>query len=92
MGAAIEILVLQALAHQMRGDVEAALVPLGRALVLAEPEGYVRVFLDEGPPMAVLLESLRDRGVSSSYVRRAPHVVRPGTCDVPRSTRTSSSR
>jgi LuxR family maltose regulon positive regulatory protein len=68
MGAAIEMLVLQALAHQMRGNVEAALVPLGRALALTEPEGYVRVFLDEGPPMAALLESLRDRGVSSSYV------------------------
>ena len=68
MGAAIEILVLQALAHQMRRDVEAALVPLRRALALAEPEGYARVFLDEGPPMAVLLESLHDRAVSSSYV------------------------
>jgi LuxR family maltose regulon positive regulatory protein len=69
MGAAIEVLVLQALAHQMRRDVDAALIPLGRALDLAEPEGYVRVFLDEGAPMAALLGSLRDRGVSSSYVR-----------------------
>ena len=68
MGAAIEILLLQALAHQMRRDVEAALIALRRALDLAEPEGYVRVFLDEGPPMAALLTSLRDRGVSSSYV------------------------
>ena len=34
--------------HQMRGDVPAALVPLGRALTLAEPEGYVRIFVDEG--------------------------------------------
>ena len=39
----IEILVLQALAHQMRGDIPAALVPLERALTLAEPEGYVRM-------------------------------------------------
>ncbi len=69
MGAAIEILVLQALAHQVRGDVEAALVALERALALAEPEGYVRVFLDEGPAMAALLESLQGRGVSSAYVR-----------------------
>jgi LuxR family maltose regulon positive regulatory protein len=68
MGGVIEILVLQALAHQVRGDVEAALVPLGRALTLAEPEGYVRVFLDEGRPMAALFESMHDRGVSSSYV------------------------
>ena len=68
MGAAIEILVLQALAHQIRRDIEAALVPLRRALVLAEPEGYVRVFLDGGPPMADLLESLHDRTASSAYV------------------------
>ena len=68
MGLAIEIFVLQALAHQIRGDVEAALVPLARALVLAEPEGYVRAFLDEGPPMATLLESLREGQGSSAYV------------------------
>ena len=69
MGAALEILVLQALAHQIRGDVQAALVPLERALALAEPEGYVRVFLDEGPPMASLLASLHGRDGSSTYVR-----------------------
>ena len=48
----IEILVLQALANQAQGDLVAALVPLERALALAEPEGYVRVFVDEGLPMA----------------------------------------
>jgi LuxR family maltose regulon positive regulatory protein len=57
MGQVIEILVLQALAHQQRGDIPAALVPLSRALTLAEPEGYVRVFVDEGPPIAALLEA-----------------------------------
>jgi LuxR family maltose regulon positive regulatory protein len=56
MGSALEILVLQALACQMRGDIPAALEPLSRALSLAEPEGYVRMFVDEGPPMAHLLE------------------------------------
>ena len=49
-GSVIEILVLQALAHQARGDLPAALAPLQRALTLAEPEGYVRVFVDEGQP------------------------------------------
>ena len=47
-GSVIEILVLQALAHQAQGDIPAALVPLERALTLAEPEGYVRIFVDEG--------------------------------------------
>jgi LuxR family maltose regulon positive regulatory protein len=68
MGVAIEILLLQALADQMRRDAEAARVALRRALDLAEPEGYMRVFLDEGSPMAALLESLHDRAASSAYV------------------------
>ena len=49
-GSLIEILVLQALAHHARGDLPAALKPLQHALALAEPEGYVRMFLDEGQP------------------------------------------
>jgi LuxR family transcriptional regulator, maltose regulon positive regulatory protein len=60
-GSAIEILVLQALAHHVQGDIPAALVPLQQALSLAEPEGYVRIFVDEGPPMAVLLAKLHER-------------------------------
>ena len=59
-GRAIEILIVQALAHQEQGDISAALVPLSRALTLAEPEGYVRIFIDEGPPMAVLLARLHE--------------------------------
>jgi LuxR family maltose regulon positive regulatory protein len=55
MGSVIEILVLQALAHQAQGNIMPALVPLERALTLAEPEGYVRIFVDEGKPMAELL-------------------------------------
>jgi LuxR family maltose regulon positive regulatory protein len=62
MGSVLEILVLQALAHQMQGDIPAALEPLSRALSLAEPEGYVRMFVDEGPPMARLLEVGVKRG------------------------------
>jgi LuxR family maltose regulon positive regulatory protein len=69
-GSVVELLVLQALAHQMQGDIPRALVPLERALTLAEPEGYVRVFVDEGQPMAVLLEAAAVQGIASSYVRR----------------------
>lgn len=61
-GSVIEILLLQALAHEARGDLQRALVPLERALDLAEPEGYVRSFVDEGPPLARLLERMRDEG------------------------------
>ena len=56
MGSVIEILILQALAHQAQGDIPAALLPLEQALTLAEPEGYIRMFLDEGAPMAQLLQ------------------------------------
>ena len=69
-GSVIEILVLQALAQQLRGDVPAAMVPLGQALTLAEPEDYARVFLDEGPPMADLLAAAAQRGTARDYVRR----------------------
>ena len=63
MGSVIEILVLQALAHQAQGDIPRALAPLERALTLAEPEGYVRIFVDEGPPMAALLREARETAV-----------------------------
>ncbi|HEX5915917.1 MAG TPA: tetratricopeptide repeat protein, partial [Rubrobacter sp.] len=51
MGSVMEMLVLQALAHEAQGDIPSALVPLDSALRLADPEGYVRVFVDEGTPM-----------------------------------------
>ncbi|WP_155354692.1 LuxR C-terminal-related transcriptional regulator [Acrocarpospora macrocephala] len=69
-GSVIEILVLQALAHQTRGGIPAALTSLRRALTLSEPEGYVRVFADEGPPMASLLKAVAKQGIAPNYVRR----------------------
>ena len=69
-GSVIEILVLQALARQARGDIPAALASLRRALTLAEPEGYVRIFADEGPPMASLLRAAAKQGIAPRYVRR----------------------
>src|SRR5439155_448370 len=75
-GSVIEILVLQALAHQVQGNIPAALVPLSRALTLAEPEGYVRIFVDEGPPMAVLLEKAAKYGDPAWGAGNAPHYVR----------------
>jgi LuxR family maltose regulon positive regulatory protein len=56
MGSVIEILALLALAHAAEGDIPLALVSLEQALTLSEPEGYVRIFLDEGKPMAELLK------------------------------------
>jgi LuxR family maltose regulon positive regulatory protein len=67
MGSVIEILVLQALAHHAQGDIPAALVPLERALTLAEPEGYIRMFLDEGSPMVQLLHAAAARRIMPNY-------------------------
>ncbi|HET6938824.1 MAG TPA: LuxR C-terminal-related transcriptional regulator, partial [Nocardioides sp.] len=72
-GTLIEILTLQALAHHAehgRHDVPGALALLEPALRLAEPEGYVRIFVDEGAPMAALLEALVRRDPSWHYPRR----------------------
>lgn len=60
MGSVIAILVLQSRAHASRGDLPTAYAALGRALALAEPEGYVQVFADEGPPLAALLQAQSD--------------------------------
>jgi LuxR family maltose regulon positive regulatory protein len=69
-GSVIEILVLQALAHEAQGESPSALVPLERALTLAEPEGFVRVFVDEGLPMAQLLSEAAARGIMPNYTAR----------------------
>jgi len=55
-GSMIEILILQSLAHHAQGDQPRALGSLERALTLAEPEGYVRSFVDEGEAMRLLIE------------------------------------
>jgi len=69
-GSAIEILILQALAHHAQGDMSAALLPLQRALTLAEPENYLRMFLDEGSPMAQLVREAAGRGILPDYTGR----------------------
>ena len=70
MGDLIEILALQALTQQALGDSTAALQTLDRALTLAEPEGYIRMFVDEGAPMARLLQAGRAQGIAPNYISR----------------------
>ncbi len=69
-GSVIEILVVRALAHQARDDIPAALASLQRAVTLAEPEGYVRIFADEGLPLVSLLRLAAKQGAAPGYVRR----------------------
>ena len=65
----IEILILQAMVFQARGDAEQAMTTLERALTLAESGGLIRTFVDEGPPMARLLYEAHNRGIATDYVR-----------------------
>jgi LuxR family maltose regulon positive regulatory protein len=67
-GWVIEALVLEALAHQAMGQTDRALTAVSEAVPLAEPEGYVRTFVDEGEPMATLLGQVWRHGVSPHYV------------------------
>lgn len=61
-GSLIEILVLEALAFEAQKNDEAATASLARALALAEPEGFIRVFVDEGLPMAAPLKTAAKHG------------------------------
>jgi LuxR family transcriptional regulator, maltose regulon positive regulatory protein len=60
-GSVIEIRALQALARSAGGDQAGALAALAEALALAAPQGYLRVFVDEGPPMTALLREVVGR-------------------------------
>jgi LuxR family maltose regulon positive regulatory protein len=67
MGYVIETLVLQALVLQAHGRDDQALAAVERALTLAEPEGYVRTFVDEGPQMGQLLRRAIVHGIAVDY-------------------------
>jgi ATP/maltotriose-dependent transcriptional regulator MalT len=66
LGSALEILVLRALALQARDDRIGALSTLEHALTRSEPEGYIRLFVDEGKPMRTLLRQAH--GIAPDYV------------------------
>ncbi len=75
VGKVIEILVLQALVFQSMGDRGAAINKLDRALRIAEPEGYIRTFIDEGKPMHGLLSEYI-RGIDNPTVVQEPSTAR----------------
>jgi LuxR family maltose regulon positive regulatory protein len=70
LGNTIQILAVQAIVYHAQAESEQAFATLEHALELAEPEGYVRVFADEGAPMARLLRRMLTRSSASEYVRR----------------------
>ena len=63
----IEIKILQAIAYHAQGNLPAALFPFRHAHALAEPEGYVRMFLDEGSSMMQLLREAAKREIMADY-------------------------
>jgi LuxR family maltose regulon positive regulatory protein len=63
----IQILSIKAMAFQSRGDKEFAISSLKKALRLAEREGFVRTFIDEGQPMANLLQKARSLDLAVDY-------------------------
>jgi LuxR family maltose regulon positive regulatory protein len=67
-GAAIDALVVQALARYSRSDLPGALDSLAHAVAYAEPEGYVRIFVDQGLAMDALLKEAANRGLAPSYI------------------------
>ncbi|MGD9049584.1 MAG: LuxR C-terminal-related transcriptional regulator, partial [Anaerolineae bacterium] len=69
LGRAIEIQALRALAIAGVMGPDQALESLEWALHLAEPEGYVRLFLDEGEAMIHLLQQAAERGIAPTYVQ-----------------------
>jgi LuxR family maltose regulon positive regulatory protein len=68
--AVIEVLVLKSVVLQAMGEADRALSSLVQALGLAEPEGYVRTFVDEGAPMVALLQQAAARGIAVGYARK----------------------
>ena len=70
VGSAIEILVAQAVAHEARDRRPEAVAALEQALALGEAEGYVQVFVDQGPPVAGLLRELAAHGSTPDSAAR----------------------
>jgi LuxR family maltose regulon positive regulatory protein len=69
-GSLIQALVPLALAYYLQGETEQGLSTLNRALILAEPEGFIRTFLDEGEPVTRMLRRAVTRKETSDYARQ----------------------
>jgi LuxR family maltose regulon positive regulatory protein len=66
----LKVIVLQAIAYQAHGDLDKALQALRDAMMLAEPNGFMRVFVDEGPAMARLLSQANAQGIKPNYASK----------------------
>jgi LuxR family maltose regulon positive regulatory protein len=64
----LKVMVLQVVAFYAHGEKDQAVQLLGDALTLAEPGGFIRIFVDEGAPMAQLLLDAASHGVMQEYI------------------------
>ncbi len=65
----LQVMALQAVAYHAQAEEEQAVQLLVEALAMAEPAGLIRIFIDEGPPMAELLREAAGRGAAPNYIR-----------------------
>ncbi len=68
-GNLLETLILQAMAYRAEGKMPLALEALSKALTLAQPEGYRRIFTNEGAPVAALLSEAAAQGITPAYCK-----------------------
>ena len=81
----LKAMVLQSVALRQSGEEDKALNLLAEALRLAEPSGFIRIFVDEGEPMAQLLSEISTQGMMPDYTsqllaafsRNKPKQTRP---------------
>ena len=66
----LETHMLLALLFFTKGETDQAFVHLGKALTIAQPEGFIRIFVDEGPPMARLLYTALSQGIAPDYIEK----------------------
>lgn len=64
----IEVLVLRALLHDLEDQDKAAQSTLEEALILAEPSGFIRLFVDQGPRIAELMRKLSGSRSNKAYI------------------------
>ncbi len=63
----LKVMILQAVAHQAQNETKKAVQVLGEALTLAQPGGFIRLFVDEGQPMHQLLSVAASQGILPAY-------------------------
>jgi LuxR family maltose regulon positive regulatory protein len=66
----LRVMILHSVAHHAKGETDKAVDMLEKALTLAKPGGFIRLFLDEGAPIKNLLSIAATRGIMPHYVAR----------------------